>query len=195
MTANTLVYKNSPFIPNNEKELILQVALGCLEMGLDLSTSLSMAILPTMELHTRFVTNKTLVRHNLTSSHLAILIAGFKLPLESILTASTFQNLNKEEYTDAYEATLTPTEDYFTLLYQEVIRENLVSLVNLYKINPRSELIFEHLQKYSTISHEIFKAGSEIAAIVYFNLAPDFANMAGDNNWLTDSPYIPDNLI
>jgi hypothetical protein len=75
-------------------------------------------------------------------------------------------------------------------LTQELLRENINCLANLFSIDHSGALIFEHMRKYTTIHHEVFVNGAEIAAIIYWNLAPELAKIIHDDTWL-NHPYDP----
>lgn len=193
-TFYRLAQPGSPLIPNDNPDIILDATLTFLEKNnrKEPAVALAKALSAVMNAHRVVLTLEPyrLAQFDLSLKDVDYLDLGFKLPLSAINIGYVLKQFPKEQRLEKFEELIAPTHHYLTILTQELLKENANSLANLYKIDPSGALIFEHMRKYNTIQHEVFVNGMEIAAIVYWNLAPELAKLIRDDSWL-HHPYDP----
>lgn len=189
------VYFCSPLIPNEGKENALGYAQDLYAMFQLPALCLSIAITPLITFRTitlRLNHPDLLETLGLTPSDLDTIVRGYKFPLETIQISEILKGSKESQYDQVFEEFATTSHNFNTLLTQESIKQNLRATVNLQTNYPSGDQVFDYLKRYPHDKSLMFAVGMEIAAVVYWNLIPEFSQLINDNSWLNS--FDPANL-
>lgn len=185
--VSDFVYFCSPLIPNEGKENALGYAQDLYTMFQLPALCLSIAITPLITFRTtmlRLNHQDLLDTLGLSSSDLDTIIRGYKFPLETIQISEVLKGSSESQFDEAFEEFAATTHNFKSLLAQESIKQNLRATVNLQTNYPSGDQVFDFLKRYPHDKSLMFTVGMEIAAVVYWNLAPDFSQLINNSSWL-----------
>lgn len=180
------VYFCSPLIPCEGKEYVIQHAVDLYKTIPLPALCLSIAIAPlfTVRMITLRNTPGLLSDLGLTIKDLNTINIGYKFPLETIQLSEITKGTSETEYDNLFEEFANTTHNFKILLAQESIKQNLRATTNLQTHFPSGDQTFDYLKRYPHDKSLMFAVGMEIAAIVYWNLVPEFDKLI-NNDWLT----------
>lgn len=193
--VSDFVYFCSPLIPNEGKENALGYAQDLYSMFQLPALCLSIAITPliTFRAITLRLNHPDLLETlGLAQSDLDTIVSGYKFPLETIQISEILKGSNEDQFDNIFEKFATTTHNFKSLIAQDSIRQNLRATVNLQKNFPSGDQVFDFLKRYPHDKSLMFAVGMEIAAVVYWNLVPEFSQLINNNSWLNS--FDPANL-
>ncbi|OGD83834.1 hypothetical protein A2572_02600 [Candidatus Collierbacteria bacterium RIFOXYD1_FULL_40_9] len=185
--VSDFVYFCSPLIPNEGKENALGYAQDLYDMFQLPALCLSIAITPLITFRTitlRLNHPDLLNTLGVTLSDLDTIVRGYKFPLETIQISEVLKGSKESQFDQVFEEFATTSHNFNTLLTQESIKQNLRATVNLQINYPSGDQVFDFLKRYSHDKSLMFAVGMEIAAVVYWNLVPEFSHLIKNDSWL-----------
>lgn len=188
-----LVFKGSPFIPCFDKPTIVNKATDLVHKGFFPSGAISMATLILMPEHLNSLASENssaLSTYQVGAPELYELDLGYQYPLQTIIASGVCGLFPEAEREKIFKTLVASTRDADSIRAQAQILIDLRATINLLNLDPSSSLLFEFLKKYPLSDSDYFSYGMEIAAVVFYNLAPDVAHQIGDYSWLI-KPYDP----
>lgn len=110
---------------------------------------------------------------------------GYRNPLEALICASTCLPVPEKDRRAMFFSIAQPPQNQHQKDIQAFLLENLRALINLYKRDRSGAQIFGFLCDYPFSRLPSFSSGMDVSATIYWNLAPNFAKLTPNDDWLS----------
>lgn len=189
MSQFRFVYPKSPLFPIFHHNQTAREAQNYVKNGAEPVAAVALTTMTLMWSHVcQLKANSDMIApYELTLDNFDNLALGYTYPISTIAISAVCKKYQESERTDIFEKALNSmTLIPAVIKLQEQIYKDLRGTINILKMDPSGELIFEFLSQNPYSQDEFFLNGSEIAKIVFFGISQALAQKIGDRRWL---PY------
>lgn len=190
MDIQTLVCKNSPFLPTITTSILVSTSLKYIQQeGYDPAPAIATAISESMSQHANrnlYPFLVTFARQGTTEQDIKMLELGYRYQLDTILASAVCKNTDKNQRVFLLTQIFKPTIDPLVCSLQATIRRDINATVNILNLDPSAAFIFKYLHDYPFSKNEYFLAGMEISSIIFFGVSQALTDAHPEFNWLKE---------